>query len=91
MSSDRFLPAQHICTSTLHVVLQCLLHNMQLPLVVTPVAIDELAMGEIDIMSREIRLLSDFCGKLQLSVPCVSITVQRHLLEVLLSEVCSER
>ena len=90
MSNERFVPAQHICTSTLHVVLQCLLHNMQLPLVVTPVATDELPTGEIDRLLGEIRLLRDLCGDLQLSVPCVSHTVQSHLLCVLVSEVCKD-
>ena len=89
MSSDRFLPAQHICNSPLHVVLQCLLHNMQLPLVVTPIAPDELPTEEIAVLLREVRLLHDLCGNLQLSLPCVSSSLQKHLLCVLLSEVCS--
>lgn len=86
MSSNGPLLAPHICTSPLQVVLQCLLNNMQLPLLVTPVAKEDLDNDEICVMLHQIKTLNALCGDLQLSVPCVSTSVQHELLKVLVSE-----
>jgi hypothetical protein len=88
MSSDQFTPAPHICTSSLHVLLQCLFNNMQLPLVVTPMDNGMQSTEEIECLLQEVSLLRDLYGELQLSVPCVSTCIQRGLLSVLLSELC---
>lgn len=86
MSSDGVIPAPHICTSSLHVLLQCLLNNMQLPLVITPLENDVQSAEEIECLLCELRLLRDLYRDVQLSVPCVSTFIQKGLLSVLFSE-----
>jgi hypothetical protein len=86
MSSDRLVPVSQICTSSLQVLLQCLVNNMQLPLVIAPMDSDGQPTKEIECLLSQIRLLRDLYGELQLLVPCVSGPVQRELIKVLLSE-----